>query len=261
MSDFSLRLADIDAPDGPLVIVAAGRVDTGHFAPPHLHSRGQLSGSVRGLVSVGVDDGVWIVPAVQAIWLPPRHLHWAGAHKPFVGWSAYIAEDACRDLPHRPCVVRTSSLLREAILRAAEWPLGPLDDARTRIAAIILDEIRSLPVEPFSLPLPRTPGLESIARALIEDPADSRGLDEWAELAGLSSRTLSRRFVAETGFNFTAWRQRARLMRSLEMLAADVPVTTIALDLGYATASAFISVFRKTFGETPSLYRRHLRSA
>ena len=47
-------------------------------------------------------------------------------------------------------------------------------------------------------------------------------------------------------------------MRSLEMLAADVPVTTVALDLGDSTASAFISLFRRTFGETPSAYRQRL---
>jgi AraC-like DNA-binding protein len=99
-----------------------------------------------------------------------------------------------------------------------------------------------------------------IARALIADPADARDLEAWARWAAVSSRTLSRRFVSETGFSFTAWRQRARLMRSLEMLAAGAPVTNIALDLGYSTASAFIGLFRRTFGETPAAYRMRLGS-
>jgi AraC-like DNA-binding protein len=47
-------------------------------------------------------------------------------------------------------------------------------------------------------------------------------------------------------------------MRSLEMLAAGMPVTTIALELGYATASSFIRLFRRTFGATPSAYRQRL---
>jgi len=47
-------------------------------------------------------------------------------------------------------------------------------------------------------------------------------------------------------------------MRSLEMLAAGVAVNTIALDLGYSTASAFIATFRRTFGETPAAYRQRL---
>ncbi len=92
----------------------------------------------------------------------------------------------------------------------------------------------------------------------MADPADSRDLEAWAEWAAISARTLSRRFVAETGFSFTAWRQRAHLMRSLEMLAAGMPVTNIALDLGYSTASAFIGLFRRTFGQTPAAYRERL---
>lgn len=47
-------------------------------------------------------------------------------------------------------------------------------------------------------------------------------------------------------------------MRSLEMLAANLPINTIALDLGYATASAFITLFKRHFGETPAAYRQRL---
>ena len=61
--------------------------------------------------------------------------------------------------------------------------------------------------------------------------------------------------MEETGFNFTTWRQRARLLRSLEMLVSGQKVTTIALDLGYATASAYIALFHRTFGESPASYR------
>jgi len=47
-------------------------------------------------------------------------------------------------------------------------------------------------------------------------------------------------------------------MRSLEMLADGTSVTAIALDLGYATASAYIGLFKRTFGETPAAYRSRL---
>jgi hypothetical protein len=89
-----------------------------------------------------------------------------------------VAEPACADLPQRPCAIRTSGLLREAVLRAAGWgwqqgvpttqpvPPGPLaDQARAHVMAVILDEIRTLPVEPLGLPLPADPRLQRIARA------------------------------------------------------------------------------------------------
>ena len=72
--------------------------------------------------------------------------------------------------------------------------------------------------------------------------------------AGIAPRTLTRRFVAETGFSFTEWRQRVRLLKALEMLAAGKSVTTISLDLGYGNVSAFIALFRRTFGVTPGRY-------
>jgi AraC-like DNA-binding protein len=72
--------------------------------------------------------------------------------------------------------------------------------------------------------------------------------------AHIAARTLSRRFVAETGFTFTAWRQRVRILRSLELLAEGKTVATIALDLGYENVSAFISMFRRTLGSSPTQY-------
>lgn len=246
------------ATEGPLVIVAVGSQETELSTGPHRHPRGQLCGSMRGLLSLGVEEGVWIVPAIHAVWLPPNHLHHGRSHGPFHGWSAYVAEEACHDLPARPCTIRTSGLLKEAVLRASTWSKEEWSSRHGHVAQVILDEIRSLPVEPFGLPLPRDARLQRIAQAIIADPADERDLEEWASWGAVSSRTLSRRFVAETGFNFTIWRQRARLMRSLEMLADEVPVQNVALDLGYSTASAFISLFKRTFGETPSAYRRYL---
>lgn len=262
MSEPMRRLRDVvDTSTGPVVVAAEGNQNHELASGPHHHARGQLFGSLRGLLSVGVEDGVWIVPAIHAVWLPPHTVHSGRSHGPFHGWSVYVAEPACVDLPQRACTIRTSGLLREAVLRACTWtpdPLAPLAAARLHVAAVILEEIRSLPVEPFGLPLPRDARLQRIARALIADPADDRDLERWADWAAVSSRTLSRRFVAETGFNFTAWRQRARLMRSQEMLAAGTSVTAIALDLGYSTASAFISLFRRTLGETPAAYRARL---
>ncbi|HEX8615449.1 MAG TPA: helix-turn-helix transcriptional regulator [Telluria sp.] len=258
MSDLTIDPAVVNTAAGPVVIVAAGSQDSERTSPGHRHARGQLMGSLRGLLSVGVEEGQWIVPAIHALWLPPHHFHSVRSHGPFSGWSVYVAEPACAGLPQGPCTIRTSGLLREAVLRAATWGLDPLDAQRERVAQVILDEIGHAPPAPFGLPMPRDARLQRVARALIDNPADERGLEDWAQWAAMSSRTLTRRFAGETGFGFVAWRQRARLMRALEMLAAGKPVTMVALDLGYASASAFINLFRREFGATPGAYRRAL---
>jgi AraC-like DNA-binding protein len=119
---------------------------------------------------------------------------------------------------------------------------------------VIFDEVAGTAPDDFGLPMPQDARLTRIAAALIDDPADSRTLEAWAQWANIGTRTLSRRFVDETGISFTAWRQRARLMRALELLAAGQPVTSVALDLGYENVSAFIALFRRTFGTTPGRY-------
>lgn len=241
-----------------LVTAHAGTWETERSSERHHHAQGQLFGSLRGLLSVELAYGRWTIPPIHAVWIPPHQLHAVRSHGPFHGWGVLVAETACADLPRQACTVKVSGLLREAVLRAATWKPGPLDVASGHVASVILDEIRSLPVESFGLPLPRDARLQRIAHALIAHPADERDLEAWAQWAAVSTRTLSRRFVAETGFSFTAWRQRARLMRALEMLAADISVTTIALELGYSTASTFISVFSRNFGSTPAVYRQGL---
>jgi len=261
MNNFSFDEGLINWADGPSVIAAAGRDDRGRQSQPHSHARGQLFASMRGLLTIGVDDAVWVVPSVHAVWLPPHRVHSAQSHGPFAGWGVYVAEHLCADLPPSPCTIRISNLLRETVMRAASWPIErhrPLSAAQERIAGVIMDEIRTLPPEPLGLPMPLDARLQRIAGALVDDPASSRTLDAWAAWGAVSSRTLSRRFVSETGLSFTAWRQRARLMRALEMLAAGQPVGAVALDLGYSTASAFIAVFRLAFGATPSIYQQRL---
>ena len=239
---------------GPWLVAHASVERTTRVTPPHRHAEGQLFGATRGVLTVGTDAGLWVVPASHAVWVPPHHRHSLRSHGAFDGSSVYVAEAACAALPAEACAIRCSGLLRAAIARAATWDGQALDAVRQRVADVVVDEIRAAPPEPPGLPLPADARLMRVARALLDDLADPRGLDEWADVGALSARTLSRRFAAETGFTFADWRQRARLMRAVEMLAAGTPVTTIALSLGYDNVSAFIAMFRRAHGVTPARF-------
>jgi AraC-like DNA-binding protein len=157
-------------------------------------------------------------------------------------------------LPRESRAIRTTPLLRESVRRAATWPGVDLDPAQTRIAEVIVDELAASKPESLGLPSPRDPRLVRITDALASDLSDNRRLEEWAGWAGIAPRTLSRRFMAETGMTFAQWRQQARLLRALERVADGAPVTTIALDLGYDNVSAFIDMFRRALGTTPGRY-------
>lgn len=239
---------------GPLLAVLERNDPAVRETKPHLHTCGQLFGTMHGLVAVGVNNRQWIVPAGHAVWIPPHLSHFLQSYGPLQSWSIYLDEDASRSLPMEPCTMRTSGLLDEATRRVSRWESVELTEAQQRITQVILDEIYSLPHEPPGLPMPADIRALRVAHALTANLSDNRRINEWAHWTGASSKTLSRHFIDETGMTFGQWRQQARMMRALEMLTADWSVTSIALELGYETTSAFIAMFKRARGVTPGQY-------
>lgn len=239
------------ANEGPILAIERQQDDM-RDTGAHAHAPGQLIGSLNGLVSILAPQGRWVLPATHAMWIPPHVVHGLRSHGPFRGWSVYVVEQACAALPMQPRTLRVSSLLRELIHRAAGWHRIPESRAERQLAQVLLNEIASLPEEPLGLPHPREVRLKRITDAVLADLSDNRQVEYWAAWAGIPPRTLARRFLNETGFSLAAWRQRARVLRAIEMLAEGKMVTTIAIDLGYHNVSAFIAMFRRVMGTTPS---------
>lgn len=221
----------------------------------HRHLRCQLLYAIRGVMTAHTRDGTWVVPPQQAVWLPAGIEHNVVATRGMAMRSLYLEPAVCHGMPETCCVLPVPALLRELILRTMELgnDYGP-GGAEARLVAVIPDELRRLHPEPLHLPLPADPRLAAVTDALIADPGDRRDLADWARQAGASERTLARLFQRETGMTFGAWRQRRRLQAAIERLAAGDAVTTVALDLGYESPSAFITMFRRTLGETPGRY-------
>ncbi|MCT6889449.1 MAG: AraC family transcriptional regulator, partial [Lactobacillus sp.] len=169
-----------------------------------------------------------------------------------------IQKNACSKLPIKPCILELSDLLREAINRTMSWHNSELQPEQKRLIAVILDEIRISPQVELALPMPKDMRLLKIALALSDNPSDDRNVNEWGVWAGISRRSLTRRFTNETGFNFTQWRQKLRMLKALELLAAGKPITEISLYLGYDNISGFISIFRGNFGVTPGNYQKSM---
>lgn len=206
-------------------------------------------------MTVTAGPGAWVVPPGRAVWVPAGMEHTIHAHGRLAMRTVYVAPDAVLGLPVDCFVVNVSPLLRELILAAMTMPvLYPLAGPEARLVAVLLDRIRAAHVAPLYLPLPDDSRLRRVADALVADPGDPRPLHAWAKTAGSSARTLARLFAAETGLSFRQWRQQARLLDALRRLAEGQPVTTVALDLGYESPSAFIAMFKKALGVTPGRY-------
>lgn len=237
------------------VVAFANDYPAGHVIDRHRHRRAQLLYAASGVMRVATDQGIWVVPPQRAVWLPAGVRHEIGCAGRLAMRTLYFDPAAVPTLPQGCRVVDVPPLLRELILKAVTLPpLYEPDGPDGRLMQVILDQIQLLEQAPLHLPMSAHPRLRPILDAMLARPEDDTGLDAWGRRLGASGRTLARLFLAETGMTFRAWRQQSRLLAALTRLAAGEAVTTVALDLGYDSVSAFIAMFRRATGTTPSRY-------
>ncbi len=229
----------------------------GHWIKPHSHPWHQLIYASRGVMTVRTREGAWIVPPHRALWVPAGTRHSVQMSGAVSMRTLYLAPRLGASLPGRCRVLGVSPLLRELVLHMVE-----LRDLHLRIAehahlvSVLLDGLHAMESDAVHLPMPRDLRARRIADLMRDAPSNSRSLAELSRVAGASTRTLERLFKSQTGIGFGKWRQQLRLAHALRLLAAGEPVTSVALAVGYDSASAFISAFRMTFGTTPGQYFR-----
>ena len=237
------------------IVTLAKEFPAGNITPFHQHVRSQLLYASSGVMTVTTDNGVWVVPPFRAIWIPAQTRHQRKASGPLSVRTLFIEPQYCPNAPEICCVVAVSPLLKELILHAVNIPQPyPLNGPEERIMEVILDQIHYMDVKPLSLPIPRDIRLKKIFLKLTQTPGDKKTLNEWGTIVGATRRTLTRLFQSEMGMSFGQWRQQIRILESLRRLAVNEPVTSVAIDLGYDSPSAFISMFKKALGKTPGQY-------
>jgi AraC-like DNA-binding protein len=123
-----------------------------------------------------------------------------------------------------------------------------------RIVDILLDQVQSVECVPLQLPHPLDARAVRVARILLANPADPRTFKQICKDCGAGKRTVQRLFLIDTKMTFTKWRQQLRLIHAMQLLGSGAKVTTAALESGYGSTSAFIAMFRKQLGATPTRY-------
>ncbi|MFB7056207.1 GlxA family transcriptional regulator [Streptomyces vinaceus] len=106
-------------------------------------------------------------------------------------------------------------------------------------------------------PAPRGSTLEPLLRWMEDNARRELTLDEVAAQAGMSVRTLNRRFREHTGTSPLQWLHRARVRRAQYLLeTTGHPVERIASQVGFGSPTAFRDRFRRITGTSPNAYRR-----
>jgi len=95
---------------------------------------------------------------------------------------------------------------------------------------------------------------------ILEHLDEDLTLQAVAAQANLSTRTLSRRFEAETGRGVLEWIATRRIEHARALLEdTDMTVTDIAFATGYGSLETFRRQFARLSGTTPREYRRTFR--
>jgi AraC-like DNA-binding protein len=157
-------------------------------------------------------------------------------------------------------VLEVSELLRALVLQMDMRPDGaasldgPALEREARLNALALDELRRAAPVPLGVDLPADKRLRALCQAVLDEPTRHATLAGWAGDAGASPRTVARLFRQELGTSFGQWRQQVLLARAVSLAAGKRPMSHIAAELGYASASAFSAMVRRSVGTPPSRF-------
>jgi AraC-like DNA-binding protein len=230
----------------------------GDVISAHAHAHGQLTLTRGGIVEVLTPGAVLLASPNEAVWIPSGVPHALTMRSGVDLLLLYVGYDSASDaLPERCAALAVSPLLKQLCTRVAErggsWAQTAGDRA---LHQLVVDEIAPAHVSACALPLPHSPQLTAICKQVRADPARRYLIEEIAAAHGISARTLARLFKRETGVTYGEWNRRFRIAEAIARLGDGQPITTVALDLGYETASAFAEMFRKQLGVVPSAYAR-----
>lgn len=228
-----------------------------HRVPGHRHPRAQIIYQVSGVYRVTTERGSFVVPPQQAIWIPSLIYHETFTNDSAHAFMLFVDQSLAGAFPKDCMVVEVSPFLAQVFVRAVQYGNNYEASGReARLVQVMLDELASLGAAPLQLPMAADKRLRRLMDQLLEQPSEERGIEELALDCGASSRTLARLFRTETGMTFGEWRNKLRLLAAIERLGQGQSVTSVALDMGYHSPSAFIAMFRRTLGVPPSRYMK-----
>ncbi|MDT0548099.1 MULTISPECIES: helix-turn-helix domain-containing protein [Streptomyces] len=106
-------------------------------------------------------------------------------------------------------------------------------------------------------PAPAGSALEPVLAWIRDNLAGPLTLDQIAAHAGISTRTLIRRFRDQTGTTPLQWLHRARIRQAQHLLeTTQHSVERIGAQVGFGSPTAFRDRFKRTAGVSPHTYRR-----
>lgn len=204
----------------------------------HSHREALLVVSFRGTATLGTGDHDWTLPPRTMLWLAgstPHRLYTSPDHHSLI--LSFPPE-----LVTRPSGwLEASGFVHDLIDRVAR---AEDPERRDRLTAVLFDELAD--------PLPLNARLGRVSELVAQNP--TMRVAEIARAIGMSERNFRRWFRDDIGTSFTEWHQRQVVERAMRQLERGESVKSVASELGYSSASAFIAMFKRVTNASPQRY-------
>jgi AraC-like DNA-binding protein/mannose-6-phosphate isomerase-like protein (cupin superfamily) len=223
--------------------------------PEHAHGSDQLIYAISGVMQVFSGQSMWLIPPQFALWIPARTQHRIDMARAVSMRTLYIRRGLVTALPSRCAVLHVTPLLRELIVETVcVRQLRMRNRLQRALSDLVISRIEQATPVPIFVTLPREPRALAVAESVLNNPAQSETLTKLCARVGVSVRTLQRIFRTDVGTGFESWRRQARLTKAVELLVGGASVKEVAFAVGYRQSSAFVELFRRTFGATPKAW-------
>jgi AraC-like DNA-binding protein len=221
--------------------------------------------ALDGLMRLEADGRCWTLPPARAAWIAANEPIGVQIDRKIACCSILFSPDVYVGPSHPLRVFDMTPLLREVMLELR--PFGPdctdlPPHARQMfdLAATLAERLSANPSRAW-MPTVRSDVLRRALDITKENLDTAQSFDDVASAAGATPRTLARRFADELGMTWRQAQRRMRMVHAVEALSdAKVSITEVAFATGYNSLSAFNAAFREFMDQTPSEFRRSVRT-
>lgn len=184
-----------------------------------------------GRALVHFEDGVQVVEAGQAIWVPQFVPHKVEHDAQSLALSIMVHAKRGQSLGGERLLIDVPPSHAQWMFHLMLQTLSPVHAGQVpdeRIIEMLANFAarKPYPARPLPLAMPRHPEARQVATHLLAQPDSPLRLVDFARQLDVSERTLRRAFQLETGLGFRKWRQQAKIGgvdRALPLHTGQVP--------------------------------------
>ena len=215
----------------------------------HFHDVHEIEYACRGMVEVETEACHYLLPPHQAAWIPAGLRHKTTLNAGAQTLAVLLEPGLVPAAGDRVRIIAVSALLREMMLYSVRWPISrsepavdadPFFQTLGNVVAEALDDEM-----PLNLPVSNDP-VVAAATEYTRAHLDCVTVGDVTRAIGVSERTLRRIFGTHLGMSWRSYLLRARVLRSMAMLAeSDRSVLEVSIAVGFDDVRGLRPVLRQ----------------